>query len=318
MARPKKKGLSYFPMDTRFLSDDKVCTLLADQGHAALLAVLSLWGRMYEAEGPIDFNKVVKVGVCKECNLATNELEAYVQAAIETGLLELTDGKLFSNGVASRIAEVTKDRDRMRGSRCDITESPNKSEQTANKLEQTTNTFERSDEQTANSLSLSLYNLSLDQEEEGTGEETKPELKVVPLPAPKSKPYGQSRTVLLTDEEAARVTNFYTGKGLTIEDFTRGVEVLDGWKLDNPKKAAGRRSDARMLTGWVYRTVVEEKTAEARLKRSTAPPQFVSAVSPPQKRKEHEQFKALDLPRVSEQERRENLKKLETLLTSVR
>ena len=105
---------------------------------------------------------------------------------------------------------------------------------------------------------------------------------------------------------------------MTSEDFKRGIELLDGWKLDNPKKAANRKSDARTLTGWVYRSVVEEKTAEARLKRSTAPPQFVSAVSPPQKRKEHEQFKAPDLPRVSEQERRENLKKLETLLTSVR
>jgi hypothetical protein len=153
VARPNKKGMSYYPTDIDFLRDDKIVWLRSEYKPAAVLMVQSLWGRMYQAEGPIEKTNFMLFGVSQECGLTGEDLDLAMQGALAVKLITFDSqaNTLFSNGVAERLKLVTKERDRMRERRTNPEQLPNKPEQTKNKVEQT-----------ANSVSLSFSNLDLD------------------------------------------------------------------------------------------------------------------------------------------------------------
>lgn len=153
MARPNRKGMSYYPTDIDFLKDDKIVWLRSEYKPGAVLMVQSLWGRMYEAEGPIEKTPYLLHGVSFECGLAGEDLDLALQGALAVKLItfDCQANTLYSNGVAERLKLVTKERDRMRDRRTNPEQTRNKSEQIPNKREQT-----------ANSVSLSFSNLDLD------------------------------------------------------------------------------------------------------------------------------------------------------------
>lgn len=56
MARPIKKGIEYFPLDTQF--DDKIELLIAEKGAISLSILITLWQLIYSNEGYfIDYNE---------------------------------------------------------------------------------------------------------------------------------------------------------------------------------------------------------------------------------------------------------------------
>jgi uncharacterized protein YdaU (DUF1376 family) len=73
--------------------------------------------------------------------------------------------------------------------------------------------------------------------------------------------------VYLNREQALRVKKFYEAHGLSNADIHTGIQLLDNW-LD--KKTINRRDlldDARAITGWVYKEVLDVKAKELKLQR---------------------------------------------------
>ncbi len=115
MARPPKKGLSYFPMDVGFFEDDRVFAL-ADRwgvkGIAVYLALLvTVYREGYYIEAPVErVAAMIMRSVGARSFTGQREVTGIMAACAEIGLL---DGELFrqgiitSRGIQLRYAEVT-------------------------------------------------------------------------------------------------------------------------------------------------------------------------------------------------------------------
>ncbi len=143
MARPRKEGLDYFPMDIVF--DDKVGYIEGLYGADGIYIWLKLLQRIYAKGYFLEWDKIVKVNLKKESEgVSIDRIQMIVEECVAIGLFDEMLFKeqhiLTSRGIQKRFFEVAKRReevviveeyivfDKMREHFCEVsaTETPQK------------------------------------------------------------------------------------------------------------------------------------------------------------------------------------------------
>lgn len=110
MARPKKIGLDYFPMDCTW--DEKMQGLELIHQNNGIVWIVKFWQRAYQTEtGEVDFSGLFGVIQANNCRITTEEHQKIIDTCLQLGLLYKTDTGLYtSNGIKKRIGSVSKER----------------------------------------------------------------------------------------------------------------------------------------------------------------------------------------------------------------
>jgi hypothetical protein len=111
MARPKKIGLDYFPMDVSF--NEQIQALESLHGNNGLVWILKFWQNAYKTEhGEVDLNGLFGDLSANNSRLTTDEQQRIISTCLQLGLLiEISKGVYTSNGIRKRISAVSKDRE---------------------------------------------------------------------------------------------------------------------------------------------------------------------------------------------------------------
>lgn len=115
MARPKKQGLDYFPLDTQFLSDVKVRKIMRAQGTNAISVLISLLCNIYRDEGYyIRRDSDVGFLISDEIGVKEEYVNEVIDKAISVGFFDKNQYEknniLTSNGIQKRFLEATERR----------------------------------------------------------------------------------------------------------------------------------------------------------------------------------------------------------------
>ena len=110
MARPKKIGLEYFPLDVIF--DEKVNAIEMMHGNNGLCWVIKFWQNAYQTEtGEVNLHGLFSELHANKCRITTEEHEKILSTAMQIQFCYKTDDGLYtSNGIKKRIGAVSKER----------------------------------------------------------------------------------------------------------------------------------------------------------------------------------------------------------------
>lgn len=115
MARPKKTGLDYFPLDTDLFSDEKIVCIAGKHGIQGQITVISLLCAIYRNGYYIEWNEMVQYRLLRDLpGITAQKLNEIVESLVNWGFF---DPKLFhssailtSRGIQARYFEITKKR----------------------------------------------------------------------------------------------------------------------------------------------------------------------------------------------------------------
>jgi hypothetical protein len=110
MARPKKIGLDYFPVDVDF--DTKVQSIELLHKNDGLVWVIKFWQLAYKNEfGEVDFTGLFGELFANNCRITTEQHENILKTALAIQFCYKTDSGFYtSNGIKKRISTVSKER----------------------------------------------------------------------------------------------------------------------------------------------------------------------------------------------------------------
>ena len=94
MARPKKKGLDYFPVDTNILQNKKVRRLKRRAGHAAVVLYLQILCDCYANSYFVKWNDDYRLELSEQIEIQEDEIEKMVRLMVD---LNLFDRAMFEN-----------------------------------------------------------------------------------------------------------------------------------------------------------------------------------------------------------------------------
>lgn len=110
MARPKKIGLDYFPVDVDF--DNKVQSIELLHKNDGLVWVIKFWQQAYKSEfGEVDLHGLFGELFANNCRITTEQHENILKTALAIQFCYKTESGLYtSNGIKKRISVVSKER----------------------------------------------------------------------------------------------------------------------------------------------------------------------------------------------------------------
>ena len=110
MARPRKIGLDYFPVDVYF--DEQLESLIELHGNDALAWMIRFWQKAYRTnDGIVDLSDIRGVIGAKTSRISTDKQSVIICDAIKLGLLIQKEPQHYtSNGIQKRLDKITKDR----------------------------------------------------------------------------------------------------------------------------------------------------------------------------------------------------------------
>jgi hypothetical protein len=110
MARPKKIGLDYFPMDVSF--NDQIQAIESVHGNDGLVWIIKFWQLAYKTEfGEVDLSGLFGDISAKNSRITTEKQKLIISDCITLGLLKHISGEIYtSNGVIKRMSIISRDR----------------------------------------------------------------------------------------------------------------------------------------------------------------------------------------------------------------
>lgn len=112
LARPRKKGLDYFPFDVDFFSDKKIKRLRARYGNDGILVYIYLLCEIYRSGYYIDYDEDLILDVSDELNISENETKQIMNYLLSRSLFDDTLAKsvkvLTAASVQRRYQEAKK------------------------------------------------------------------------------------------------------------------------------------------------------------------------------------------------------------------
>ena len=110
MARPKKEGLDYFPVDVTF--DEKIDAIESMHGNNGIVWILRFWQKAYKTmTGLVDFRGLFAELFANKCRITIEEHRKILDTSILVEFChEVEPGVYTSNGIQKRISSVSKDR----------------------------------------------------------------------------------------------------------------------------------------------------------------------------------------------------------------
>lgn len=225
MARPRKKGLDYFPFDVDFFSDKKIKRLRARYGNDGILVYIYLLCEIYRSGYYIDYDEDLVLDVSDELNISENETKQIMNYLLSRSLFDDTLAKsvkvLTAASVQRRYQEAKK------YCKTDIEVEDKfwvlKKEETLSFIK-----MRPADGFSKNNLHFSEKNpdnseINDTKESKGNKSKVKESISDKADKPPKHK-YGEYSHVLLTDEQYQKLTEDY-GQDI-ITDY---IKKIDDW-----------------------------------------------------------------------------------------
>lgn len=144
MARPKKIGLDYFPVDTSF--DEKMQSFDLIYKNDGITFMVFFWQSAYRTtNGEVDLSGLFGELMANKCRITTEKMQEMLNTAKTLNLLYQTEsGTWTSNGIKNRISLVSKEREdaiqRQELNKSKVKETPHYSKNNDNYLENNKNT----------------------------------------------------------------------------------------------------------------------------------------------------------------------------------
>ena len=115
MARPRKTGLDYFPLDTDLFSDEKIVCIAGKHGITGQIIVISLLCAIYRNGYYIEWNEMIRYRLLRDLpGITAQTLADVVESLVNWGFFDKdlfrSDQILTSRGIQSRYFEITKKR----------------------------------------------------------------------------------------------------------------------------------------------------------------------------------------------------------------
>ena len=115
MARPKAKGVEYFPLDVGFLSDLKIRKIMLSHGPASIAVLIYIFAAIYKDEGYFMSIKDDEISlIALDTNLDTDYVKQVINRACE---VELFSFRIYDNfriltseGIQNRYLKITERR----------------------------------------------------------------------------------------------------------------------------------------------------------------------------------------------------------------
>ena len=115
MARPKAKGVEYFPLDVGFLSDLKIRKIMLSHGPASIAVLIYIFAAIYKDEGYFMSIKDDEISlIALDTNLDADYVKQVINRACE---VELFSFRIYDNfriltseGIQSRYLKITERR----------------------------------------------------------------------------------------------------------------------------------------------------------------------------------------------------------------
>lgn len=236
MARPRKKGLDYFPFDVDFFSDKKIKRLRARYGNDGITIYMYLLCEIYRSGYYIDYDEDLILDISDELNISENETKQIMNYLLSRSLFDDTLAKsvkvLTAASVQRRYQEAKKN------GKTDIEVEAKfwvlKKEDTLSFIK-----VRHINGYSENNGSFSGKN-SYNSEKNGIKESKVKKSKVKESNStPEDKPqetrkYGEYKHVLLTDEQYKKLINEYTE--LVITEYIRKIDEWIQLKGKSPYK----------------------------------------------------------------------------------
>jgi len=110
MARPRKTGLDYFPIDTTF--DEKLESIEELHGNDGFTWIVKFWQSAYKTDdGIVDLSDIRGVIGAKKSRISSDKQNEIINDCIKLHLLyEVEPKKYTSNGIQKRIGKIKGDR----------------------------------------------------------------------------------------------------------------------------------------------------------------------------------------------------------------
>lgn len=111
MARPKKIGLDYFPLNTTMNEQFKAIEEL--HGNDGFTWLIKFWQSAYKKiDGIVDLNGILGVIGAKTSRISTDKQNEIIKDCVSLGLLlEIEPGKYTSEGIQNRIKKIIGNRE---------------------------------------------------------------------------------------------------------------------------------------------------------------------------------------------------------------
>lgn len=115
MARPRKKGLDYFPFDVDFFSDKKIRILKHDHGSAGVALYIYILCGIYKENGYyLRVDEDYEVNIKEDLHMSSNEVKLVMNFLLGRSLFDnklfQSDKVLTSTGIQKRYQEAVKSR----------------------------------------------------------------------------------------------------------------------------------------------------------------------------------------------------------------
>ncbi|MCA8830303.1 DUF4373 domain-containing protein [Hymenobacter pini] len=246
MARPKKVGLEYFPLDCQL--DDKVEMLEAEHGLIGFAAYIKLLQHIYQTEaGELDMSVVFRWKTLgKQLDMSVETLQQLLETMFAIGLFDKTAFTerqvLTSNGVQKRRKRVAglREKDRSRKAEDDVEDSPEFSagkplENGGKGKGKNTTVFKK--ESKGKRVTLSPSTPALAAERVGEGAEVELPLEGETTPPPAAEPTSTPATPGKRDKHPAELplAERWPDQVAVLTDAERTIwEKFLAWEQDNP------------------------------------------------------------------------------------
>ena len=111
MARPKKEGLDYFPLDVHF--DEKIQALESMFGNDGLVWIIKFWQSAYrDSHGEVNLGGLFGSISAKNCRISEELQRDVLELCLGIGLIsEISPDVYSSDGIKKRISKVSKERE---------------------------------------------------------------------------------------------------------------------------------------------------------------------------------------------------------------
>lgn len=236
MARPKKEGLDYFPLDVDIDQDDKVALIEAKHGIEGFAVTIKLLMKIYKNGYFYKWTEKEQLLFSRRINVDINSVNAIVNDCLEWQMFNEDVFKkhevLTSKGIQGRYLEAIGRRKEVVLNKDYLLVNPNDHLKNS-KIDVS---YINDDN---NRVNVDINSIKDSDNPQSKGKERKKESKEV-----NTEKIQFADTVFLTQEEHDRLIADY-GKN-TVDDY---IERLDEWQTNNPKKQ--KKDHNKTLRVWM-------------------------------------------------------------------
>jgi len=267
MARPRKQGMDYFPLDVDMFQDDKFVEIAVEHGNErTTYVIIRLLAELYRVGCCYRWAEKDQKIFAHKIGLKITEVKKIIDTCLEANFFNRevyrTTGFLTSKGIQRRFFYSVRGRKEVsipEGVLLINGESYTDSINinyiiVKNSIEHNTNV--------SNVETLHISNIS-------NVETKKPkETNEIDKSGNKKRLINESDHVLLSEPQIESAKQNYLEDGLDLYDLKLGVQILDTYATNHPKKFKKYISHYLVLIGWVKDEVLKKKKIAMDAERS--------------------------------------------------